>query len=199
MKSPSGATQRTVVPPPAAGRLLPQWHTRTGPVDEAAGKHLPQNPNAPIVIGHDADDAAYWLCGILMSLLADLYQVTGKDAYLHAARGIFDFSIGSPELGRVCAAHKFVWGAARLFGVTKDPRHLDGACRVVDWLVANQRPNGIFVYSELFGPDDEPVRHPTSAENARVLELVSAQDDKHKALNDVFWAVLNSKEFIFNH
>jgi len=42
-------------------------------------------------------------------------------------------------------------------------------------------------------------RHPTSAENARVLELVSAQEDKHKALNDVFWAVLNSKEFIFNH
>jgi hypothetical protein len=31
------------------------------------------------------------------------------------------------------------------------------------------------------------------------LELVNADEDKTRALNDVFWALLNSREFVFCH
>ena len=42
-------------------------------------------------------------------------------------------------------------------------------------------------------------RKPTEKELAAVLEIVNQQDDKRAALEDVFWAVLNSQEFVFNH
>jgi hypothetical protein len=43
------------------------------------------------------------------------------------------------------------------------------------------------------------VRHPTDAEKAKLLEAVNQGQDKNQVLQDVFWAVLNSKEFMFNH
>jgi len=43
------------------------------------------------------------------------------------------------------------------------------------------------------------VRHPTEAEKAKLLEAVNQGPDKNQMLQDVFWAVLNSKEFMFNH
>ena len=44
-------------------------------------------------------------------------------------------------------------------------------------------------------------RLPTAAEKDRVVkELAAAQgDDKRKAWEDVYWSVLSSKEFLFNH
>jgi hypothetical protein len=43
-------------------------------------------------------------------------------------------------------------------------------------------------------------RSPTPAELAKLSEAISAAGpDREAALNDVFWALLNSKEFIFNH
>jgi hypothetical protein len=43
------------------------------------------------------------------------------------------------------------------------------------------------------------VRRPSDAERAKLLEVVIASPDKTVALQDAFWAVLNSKEFMFNH
>ncbi len=31
------------------------------------------------------------------------------------------------------------------------------------------------------------------------MALVNAEADKKKALDDVFWSLLNSREFMFNH
>ncbi len=42
-------------------------------------------------------------------------------------------------------------------------------------------------------------RKPTAPEKARLDALVAAEPDKKKALDDVFWALLNSREFMFNH
>jgi hypothetical protein len=42
-------------------------------------------------------------------------------------------------------------------------------------------------------------RKPTEAELQRVMKLVESSEKQNEALEDVFWALLNSKEFIFNH
>jgi hypothetical protein len=42
-------------------------------------------------------------------------------------------------------------------------------------------------------------RKPLPKEREKLLALVNAETDKKKALDDVFWSLLNSREFMFNH
>ncbi len=42
-------------------------------------------------------------------------------------------------------------------------------------------------------------RQPTDDEKQKVETYIASADDKRAALEDTFWSVLNSKEFIFNH
>jgi hypothetical protein len=42
-------------------------------------------------------------------------------------------------------------------------------------------------------------RLPSADEKKKVLALVTAETDKKRALDDAFWAVLNTREFMFNH
>lgn len=42
-------------------------------------------------------------------------------------------------------------------------------------------------------------RTPTDAERGELARLVGENDNKQQALEDVFWALLNSREFLFNH
>ena len=42
-------------------------------------------------------------------------------------------------------------------------------------------------------------REPTGPEREKLTAIVAEQKDKQKALEDVFWALLNTREFMFNH
>jgi hypothetical protein len=42
-------------------------------------------------------------------------------------------------------------------------------------------------------------RKPSEAELKNLLEIVAAAENPQQGLDDVFWAVLNSREFLFNH
>lgn len=42
-------------------------------------------------------------------------------------------------------------------------------------------------------------RKPMAAERDKLLALVNADADKKRALDDVFWSLLNAREFMFNH
>jgi hypothetical protein len=42
-------------------------------------------------------------------------------------------------------------------------------------------------------------RLPTDEERQRLSALLPAEGDPKPALQDIFWAVLNSREFLFNH
>ena len=43
------------------------------------------------------------------------------------------------------------------------------------------------------------VRRPTDKEKQQLLEIVAADPNPRQALEDGFWAILNSREFVFNH
>lgn len=42
-------------------------------------------------------------------------------------------------------------------------------------------------------------RSPSEAERAQLLAVLPTEGDRTKPLEDIFWAVLNSREFLFNH
>ncbi len=42
-------------------------------------------------------------------------------------------------------------------------------------------------------------RKPTERETAQLEAIINQQEDKKMALEDVFWALINSREFLFNH
>ena len=42
-------------------------------------------------------------------------------------------------------------------------------------------------------------REPSEEESARLVSFVTDAEDHGAALEDVYWSVLNSKEFVFNH
>lgn len=42
-------------------------------------------------------------------------------------------------------------------------------------------------------------RQPSESQLSKAVDFVETQEDKRKALEDVLWTILNSKEFMFNH
>ena len=62
-------------------------------------------------------------------------------------------------------------------------------------LVENKTPEEIIseMYIRCFS------RGPTAEETAALVAIVTEQENKKEALEDIFWSMLNSKEFLFNH
>jgi hypothetical protein len=42
-------------------------------------------------------------------------------------------------------------------------------------------------------------RPPNAAERKRLTEYIENAKDKQRAVEDVLWAILNTREFMFNH
>ena len=42
-------------------------------------------------------------------------------------------------------------------------------------------------------------RKPTGEEVSSLIAIVAEQENKKEALEDIFWSLLNSSEFLFNH
>jgi hypothetical protein len=63
-----------------------------------------------------------------------------------------------------------------------------------NWLKEMKKPEEIIdeLYIRCF------TRMPTSEEKGKLVEVVNAASDKKQILEDVFWALLNSREFLFN-
>jgi hypothetical protein len=40
---------------------------------------------------------------------------------------------------------------------------------------------------------------PTEKERTAIQQEISTQENKTQAFEDIFWALLNSREFVFNH
>ncbi len=66
---------------------------------------------------------------------------------------------------------------------------------VEKWLAEQKTPEQIIeeIYLRCFA------RQPTEKELAALSAEVASQENKKQALEDVFWATLNSREFVFNH
>lgn len=66
---------------------------------------------------------------------------------------------------------------------------------VEKWLAETKTPEQIIeeIYLRCFA------RRPTEKELAALSAEVAGQENKTQALEDVFWAALNSREFVFNH
>lgn len=62
-------------------------------------------------------------------------------------------------------------------------------------LVENKTPEEIIseIYVRCFS------RKPSVEETASLVAIVNEQENKKEALEDIFWSMLNSKEFLFNH
>ena len=68
--------------------------------------------------------------------------------------------------------------------------------RLVQKLVQQKRSNAE-ILNELFLRALQ--RHPTPAELSELSTEIAAADDRRQILEDVFWAILNSREFVLNH
>ncbi|VTT99637.1 Uncharacterized protein OS=Singulisphaera acidiphila (strain ATCC BAA-1392 / DSM 18658 / VKM B-2454 / MOB10) GN=Sinac_5682 PE=4 SV=1: PSCyt2: PSD1 [Gemmataceae bacterium] len=79
-----------------------------------------------------------------------------------------------------------------LNGDTTNGKVVEG--KVVDRLLATRKPAeaAAELYARCLG------RAPTAAEAERIAKRLDAAEDKTAALEDLFWALLNSNEFVFN-
>lgn len=130
--------------PDLSRAFYPVWDTGRGlRTDEAA----PSFPNMPRVIDRQAPHQHHYLTGMMIGVLTDFHRVSGESKYLDAALTIYEFAAGgTPAIYRSTASHKFAWGCAWLYRETGRAEHLESACRMCDYLVEIQEPDGSFVH-----------------------------------------------------
>ena len=125
--------------------FYPIWDTERGVrTDEDA----PPAPNMPRVLLRDAPGQHHFVTGFMISFLTDLYRATGIRKYLDGALAMYAFADGgSGAVYQSTASHKFGWGCASLYRETGDPRHLESACNIADFLIDHaQDPDGSMVH-----------------------------------------------------
>jgi hypothetical protein len=126
-------------------RFYPFYDTRSGLITEGTPELGPTYFGA---FERNAPKQHYWLPGLLMAVLADLYLATGEKKYLDGAGTIFEFGEGChDDLYANTLNHKYLWGCVRLYHATGDLRPLETAMRIADFLARVQEPDGTWWHS----------------------------------------------------
>lgn len=68
-------------------------------------------------------------------------------------------------------------------------------CRITRWIDGKTAPEQIIEHAYLIAFS----RFPTTQERAKLAKIIRASADRRSAVEDMFWALLSSKEFLFNH
>src|SRR4051794_12901103 len=117
-----------------------------------------QNPDGGTMQGliSKAGRSIAFNTGMVMHGFVDLHAVTGDSAYLDAARRGGDFLVASQDADgawRGDASHQGIphtyksrvsWALLKLAAATGNDAYRDAAVRNLDWVVAQQQPNGWF-------------------------------------------------------
>ncbi|HEX4122356.1 MAG TPA: DUF1549 and DUF1553 domain-containing protein [Verrucomicrobiae bacterium] len=68
-------------------------------------------------------------------------------------------------------------------------------CRISRWMQSSATPDQIIEHAYLSAFS----RFPTKDERAKLAKIIQASPDRRAAVEDMYWAILSSKEFLFNH
>jgi len=68
-------------------------------------------------------------------------------------------------------------------------------CRITQWIDSKTAPDQIIEHAYLIAFS----RFPTAQEREKLAKIIQASADRRLAVEDMFWALLSSKEFLFNH
>jgi len=115
-------------------------------------------PDAPLPGGAPFVDARqpeqpYYCPGIASLFLGRMYRASGQGEYVDAAMRLFEFSLGcADDAYAYTTAAKSGVAAALLYTITGDRRAQAAACRLADYLVREQHPEGWWRNPHADGP-----------------------------------------------
>jgi hypothetical protein len=100
------------------------------------------------VVENQVDRGQRWtIGGIAAGFLCRLYLADPRPEYLSLARKYQTFSMdatdGQFNYAQVC---KSSWGSSLLYQITGEEVYLDWACRMADWYVETQKPEGFWYW-----------------------------------------------------
>ena len=96
------------------------------------------------VVDNRVDRPQRWTVGgIAAGFLCRLYLADPRPEYLALARGYQAFSMAATDAQfKYAQACKSSWGSALLYQLTGERAYLDRACRMGDWYIQTQQPDG---------------------------------------------------------
>lgn len=134
--------------------FYPVWDTDRGLRMDA---ETPSRANMPAALRVGEPNQHQYITGMFISFLTDLYRVTGDRKYLDAAERLFTFAARcAPQVHESTLSHKLAWGLAWLYRVSGRAEQLELACKICDYLVKGQDPDGSFVHHSLISSAECP-------------------------------------------
>jgi len=130
--------------PDLSKAFYPTWHTEHGVM---TGADVPVSTNSARVLVRNEAGQYHFLTGMMIALLSKLYESSKDRKYLDGALTLYEFAAGgTPAVFANTLSHKFIWGCDWLYQQTGQAEHLESACRLCDYLVGIQEPDGTFTH-----------------------------------------------------